>query len=167
MEETTLDLAAFDFDKPIADIAAIRKVLPHRFEMEMLTAIVAMDKSTHTVVGYKDVSPNEFWIRGHFPEIAVMPGVLMCEAAAQLCCYYTLTQGIVDPESLQGLGGLDEVRFYAPVKPGQRLILIGKGVRVNRRMNKFHVTGTVGDRKALEAVVVGVPLGKWEDLRRA
>ncbi len=167
MEDTKLDLTAFDFESPIADITAIRKVLPHRFEMEMLTAIVSIDKESHIVVGYKDCRPDEFWVRGHFPQVSVLPGVLMCEAAAQLCCYYTLTQGIVDPQSLQGLGGLDETRFYAPVRPGERLTLLGKGIRVNRRMNKFHVTGSVGERKAFEAVIIGVPLGKWEDLARA
>jgi len=167
MEDTKLDLAAFNFDAPIAGIEAIRTVLPHRFEMEMLTAIVSIDKGSHTIVGYKDCRLDEFWVRGHFPQHAVLPGVLMCEAAAQLCCYYMLTRGIVDGESLQGLGGIDETRFYAPVRPGERLSLVGRGLRINRRMNKFHVIGNVGDRKAFEAVILGVPLGKWEDLARA
>jgi 3-hydroxyacyl-[acyl-carrier-protein] dehydratase len=161
------DFTAVDFSKPIAGMEAIRQVLPHRFEMEMISGIVSIAKETHTIVGYKDTTPGDFWVRGHFPQFAVMPGVLMCEAAAQLCCYYTLTQGIVDPLSLQGLGGLDEVRFYGSVKPGERLCMIGRGLKVNRRMNKFHVLGKVESRKVFEAVIVGVPLGKWEDLARA
>lgn len=160
------NLNTVDFSKPIAEVEAIRTILPHRFEMEMLTAVVHVNAATHTIVGFKDTTPNDFWVRGHFPRVAVMPGVLMCEAAAQLCCYYTLTQGVVDADSLQGLGGLDEVRFYGTVRPGERLVLVGRGEKVNRRMNKFRVRGTVNGEKAFEALVVGVPLGKWDDLTR-
>lgn len=162
----SFDVSTIDFSKTVADLEAIRKVLPHRHEMEMLSAIVQVDKTNHIIVGYKDTSPNDFWVRGHFPQVAVMPGVLMCEAAAQLCCYYTISQGIVDPQSLQGLGGLEDVRFSGSVKPGERLVMVGRGEKVNRRMNKFRVTGTVDDRKIFEALVIGVPLGKWDDLKQ-
>jgi 3-hydroxyacyl-[acyl-carrier-protein] dehydratase len=167
LPEVLYIMVDFDLSKVVADSTAIRNVLPHRFEMEMLTAIVHIDKSTHTIVGYKDTTPQDFWVRGHFPQVAVMPGVLMCEAAAQLCCYYTLSQGIVDPLALQGLGGLEEVRFQGTIKPGERLVMVGRGEKVNRRMNKFRVTGMALDRQVFEALVIGVPLGKWEDLAGA
>ena len=59
--------------------------------MEQLTAIVHVDPEKHLVAGYKDVGNDEFWVRGHMPGYPLMPGVLMCEAAAQLCSYYTAT----------------------------------------------------------------------------
>jgi 3-hydroxyacyl-[acyl-carrier-protein] dehydratase len=91
----------------------------------------------------------------------------MCEAAAQLSCYYAVSQGFVEADVLYGLGGIEKVRFLRPVRPGDRLALVGKGVKVHRRMTRFAVTGVVGGEKAFEAEVVGVPLGKWEDILRA
>src|ERR1700736_83541 len=83
-----LDLATLDLNRVLADADAIRKINPQRFEMEQLTAIVYVDPEQHIVVGYKDVGVDEFWVRGHMPDYPLLPGVLMCEAAAQLCCYY-------------------------------------------------------------------------------
>jgi 3-hydroxyacyl-[acyl-carrier-protein] dehydratase len=162
-----IDLAALDFARPVADIDAIRAINPHRFEMEMLDGIVLIDRGRHLIVGYKDARPDAFWVRGHMPQFPLLPGVLMCEAAAQLSCYYAVSQGFVEADVLYGLGGIERVRFHRPVRPGDRLVLVGKGVKVHRRMTRFAVTGVVGGEKAFEAEVVGVPLGKWEDIRGA
>lgn len=157
---------AIDFSRPVADIHAIRDVLPHRFEFEMLTAIVSIDSANHLVVGYKDVTPNEFWTRAHFPGHPLMPGVLMCEAAAQLCAYYTLQMKVVQG-MLMGLGGIENTRFRKAVRPGDRLVLIGKGTRVRQRMTVFNVQGFVGPDMAFHTDVIGLPLGRWEDLEGA
>src|SRR5437762_6317218 len=127
-----LDPATLDFGRPVADQEAIRKVNPQRFEMEQLTAIVHIDHSQALIVGYKDVRPDEFWVRGHMPGYPLLPGVLMCEAAAQLCSYYTVTQGLLHADFV-GFGGLENVRFRSPVHPGDRLILIAKATRLHRR----------------------------------
>jgi 3-hydroxyacyl-[acyl-carrier-protein] dehydratase len=165
--ETGIDLKALDFARPVADQAAIRAVLPHRHEMEMLSGVVYVDPARHLIVAYKDVRADEFWVRGHMPKFPLFPGVLMCEAAAQLACYYTVSQGVVDRTSLQGLGGIETARFHRPVRPGDRLVLVGRGVKVHRRLTRFEVAGQVGTDKAFEATVIGVPLGRWEDLVRA
>ena len=78
----------------LADREAIRQVNPQRFEMEQLTAIVYVDPVNHVIVGYKDVRHDEFWVRGHMPDYPLLPGVLMCEAAAQLCSYYIVTHTV-------------------------------------------------------------------------
>ena len=77
-----LDLATIDFSNVLAGIDEIRALNPHRYEFEMLTAVVHIDPSRHVIVGYKDISDTEFWVRGHMPGFPLMPGVLMCEAAA-------------------------------------------------------------------------------------
>src|SRR5437868_1064419 len=112
------DVTKLDFSRPVAGIELIRQILPHRFEMEMLTGIVLLDPAKHLIVGYKDVRADEFWVRGHMPSFPLFPGVLMCEAAAQLCCFYNVMQKVNDASTLMGLGGLDEARFLRPVRPG-------------------------------------------------
>src|SRR5580658_8765811 len=89
------DPASLDLNRVVADHTAILRVNPQRFEMEQLTAIVHIDTQEHLIAGYKDVRDDEFWVRGHMPDYPLMPGVLMCEAAAQLCSYYVVTCGLL------------------------------------------------------------------------
>jgi len=152
-----LDPASVDLNHIVADQEAIRRVNPQRFEMEHLTAIVHVDPEKQLAVGYKDVRPDEFWVRGHMPEYPLLPGVLMCEAAAQLCSYFTFTQGILQGDFI-GFGGMEDVKFRGPVHPGDRLVLIAKGVRVHRRQTIFNVQGFVGNTMVFHADIIGVPM---------
>lgn len=159
-----LDLTAFDFDRPLFGIEDIRKANPQRYEFEMLSGIVYLDTKRHVVVGFKDMHADDFWTRGHMPSFPLFPGVLMCEAGAQLCSFYYVHGKIGVPGSLLGLAGMDEARFVRPVRPGERLVIVGTGLKIHRRLTRFRVEGFVGTEKAFEAVVAGVPLGKLEDL---
>ena len=76
--------------------------------------------------GYKDVTSDEFWVRGHMPGMPLMPGVIMCEAAAQLCSYHVHRHKLMGPEAMLGFGGLDEVRFRGTVVPGDRLVIAAR-----------------------------------------
>ena len=166
-EADAFDPCQLDFSRPIALIERIREILPHRFEMEMLTGVVMIDPVRRLIVGYKDVTADEFWVRGHMPGFPLLPGVLMCEAAAQLCCFYNVMQKVNSTDVLMGLGGIENSRFFRPVRPGDRLVIVGHGVKVHRRLTRFHAIGYVGSDKVFEATVIGVPIGKWEDLNGA
>jgi 3-hydroxyacyl-[acyl-carrier-protein] dehydratase len=154
------DLGQIDFGKVVADREAIHKVNPQRFEMEQIDAIVLLDPANKLIVGYKDVRYDEFWVRGHMPGYPLLPGILMCEASAQMCSYYAMTQHAID--GFLGFGGMDEVRFRSPVRPGDRLVLIGKETRFNRRQMVFNVQGFVQDRMVFHGDIIGVPLKRDE-----
>ena len=109
-KDLILDFSEFDLKHIVADIEEIRRYNPQRHEMEQLTAIVYDDVERHICVGYKAITPNEFWIRGHMPGLPLMPGVIMCEAAAQMCSYHVLKHDLLG-STMVGFGGLEGVRF--------------------------------------------------------
>lgn len=164
--EFEFDVAKLDFTQCVADLDQIRKINPHRFEMEMLSGVVLIDPTRHVIVGFKDLTDNEFWVRGHMPGYPLMPGVLMLEAAAQLVSYYGSSQKIVEGR-LMGLGTIDEARFLRRVAPGDRLVLVGRGIKVTRRINRFLCKGFVNGEKAFEATVTGVTLGDRKEMTGA
>ena len=148
----------YDVDRVIADIHEIRRWNMQRFEMEQLTAIVHEDQSRGLCVGYKDLAPDEFWVRGHFPGVPLMPGVLMCEAAAQLSSYYTQRHNLLDAEVI-GFGGLEEVRFREPVRPGDRLVIAVERIRVRpKAMIVCRLQGLVRESIVVDGIIKGVPL---------
>ena len=158
-----IDLGTVDLGRVVADRARVYDVLPHRGPMQMVTAVVHVDEAQNLVVGYKDVAADEFWVSGHMPGYPLLPGVLMCEAAAQVSAYYTMTRGIHDG-LLMGLGGVENTRFRRAVRPGERLVLVGKGQKIRQKMTHFNVQGFVGDEMAFHTDVIGVALGRIGEL---
>ncbi|MEO6808219.1 MAG: 3-hydroxyacyl-ACP dehydratase FabZ family protein [Isosphaeraceae bacterium] len=159
-----VDPATIDTDRVLYDLEGIRQGNPQRFEMEQLTAIVHVELDKHLIIGYKDIRADEFWVRGHMPGYPLMPGVLMCEAAAQLCSYLCHLQKLVENGFL-GFGGMEEVRFRGQVKPGDRVVFVAKAVRVNRRQTLFEVQGFVGTNMVFHGKIIGVPLPRGEQDR--
>jgi len=115
-----VDPSELDYSNIVADIEEIRRYNPQRGTMEHLTAIVYDNAETNTCVGYRDVAENEFWVSGHMPGMPLMPGVIMCEAAAQICSFHSLKHDLLGCE-VMGLGGLDDIRIRGMVVPGDRL----------------------------------------------
>jgi len=137
-------------ESAVLDVEQIKKLLPHRAPMllvERLEDIVPFESAT----GYKAVSLNEPWFAGHFPERAVMPGVLIVEAMAQ-------TAGSLVMHSLnQPVGSvvyfmtIEQARFRKPVAPGHLLRMPVKKVRQRGPVWKFSGQAFVGEDLCAEA----------------
>lgn len=105
----------------ILDSVAIRKLIPHRYPFLLVDAIIELD-APRSGVGIKNVTANEPFFQGHFPEYPIMPGVLIVEALAQVGGVILAASG--DFENQLGLfAGIDNVRFKRQVKPGDTLRL--------------------------------------------
>ncbi len=153
-----LDLSKEDIHRVLADLKDIRKENPHRFEMEMLTAIFHEDFENMICAGYYDVPENPYWGRGHMPGYPIMPGVLMCECVAQLASFYARKLNYLD-HGIMALGGLDEVKFRGQVRPGDRMISIIKLVRGKPNMMmilQFEVI--VNEEVVAEGLLKGVAI---------
>ena len=107
--------------EPIYDQATINQVNPQRFEMQQLDGILWQDTERHLILGYKDVTDQEFWIRGHVPARPLMPGVIMIEASAQLICFYT--KHALGTKGFIGFGGIDSAKFRKSVHPGDQVVI--------------------------------------------
>lgn len=150
-----VDPAAIDTSRVLVDREGIRQFNPQRFEMEQLTAIVRLDIEDKLIIGYKDVLHDEFWVRGHMPDYPLMPGVLICEAAAQLSSFYCGKVSLYESGFI-GFGGMEDVRFRGQVRPGDRLVLVGKGSRLHRRQTIFDCQGFVGPNMVFHGRIIGV-----------
>jgi 3-hydroxyacyl-[acyl-carrier-protein] dehydratase len=150
------DVQTLDLTRPEAGIEEIRKHNEQRYEMEHLTAILKFDPQNQIAVGYKDVTSEEFWIRGHIPGRPLMPGVIMIEAAAQLCTYYYKRS--CPGSGFLGFGGVDAVKFRGTVVPGDKLILIAKNTELRPRRAIFETQGVVNGKLVYEGIITGMPV---------
>ncbi|MEM1304343.1 MAG: 3-hydroxyacyl-ACP dehydratase FabZ family protein [Planctomycetota bacterium] len=153
-----IDFSTIDFDQVVADREAIDRLLPQRFEMEQLTAIVLDDVERGIVVGYKDTTADDFWVRGHVPGNPLMPGVIMCEAAAQVCSYHVMANRLMEAAMI-GFAGLDSVRFRGKVSPGDRLVIAAQKLQLRpKTMVRCRFQCHVGESLVCEGEMLGAPL---------
>ncbi len=147
----------YDLDHVVADLEEIRRHNRQRFEMEQLTAIVYEDPGRKVCVGYKDLGPEEFWVRGHMPGAPIMPGVMMCEAAAQLASYLATKYNLLGG-SVVGFGGLKEVRFRGVVRPGDRFVIMIRALKSRSTMLICEFQCLVRENLVCEGELMGVAL---------
>ncbi|MFC3040360.1 3-hydroxyacyl-ACP dehydratase FabZ [Virgibacillus xinjiangensis] len=133
------------------DIEQIKETIPHRYPFLLVDKVTEMEEGKR-VVGLKNVSANEPFFQGHFPEYAVMPGVLIIEALAQAGAI-----GMLGMEANKGklgfLAGVDKCRFKRQVKPGDQLKLDVEIVRVKGPVGKGKGIATVDGEVACEAEI--------------
>jgi 3-hydroxyacyl-[acyl-carrier-protein] dehydratase len=137
------------------DINDILQHLPHRYPFLLIDRVTEF-KAGESLVGYKNVTYNEPFFQGHFPERQIMPGVLILEAMAQatgLLAFKTVERG-AKRNSLYFLVGMDKARFKRPVIPGDQLILRADFVREKRGIWVFDCTATVDGKQVASAQIM-------------
>jgi 3-hydroxyacyl-[acyl-carrier-protein] dehydratase len=156
------DLSQIDLTaKPVFDKEAICKINPQRFEMQQLDGVLWYDKEKALVLGYKDVTDKEFWVRGHIPSRPLMPGVIMVEAAAQLSSFFL--KQVYQEKGFIGFAGIEYAKFRTTIAPGTRLYLLGHITQYKKREHLARVTTEVqgvinGNTLAFEVSVTGMQI---------
>ena len=114
------------------DVTEIRKLIPHRYPFLLVDRVLELEPNRR-IVAIKNVSINESFFQGHFPEKPMMPGVLICEAMAQVGAILARCSKHDDGKVFV-LTGLDHVKFKNPVEPGDQLRI---EVEISRQRKHF------------------------------
>jgi 3-hydroxyacyl-[acyl-carrier-protein] dehydratase len=148
------DISKIDLSNVVFNRNDVLAVNPQNYEMQQLDGIIWYNKDAGEIIGFKDVTDKEFWVRGHIPGRPLMPGVIMIEAAAQLSSFYV--KKLVGIEGFIGFAGIEEAKFRQTVVPGQRLLLVGKLLKYNPRRFSFGIQGLVDKMMVFEVTVSGM-----------
>ncbi|MEQ8770808.1 MAG: hypothetical protein RIB60_09910 [Phycisphaerales bacterium] len=140
----------------VATREQIGEMNPHRHEMALLDRIVWVEEGFSRGVGAWDVRPDEFWVRGHFPDRPMLPGVLMVEAGAQLACYlYNRHQG---SSHLAVFLRIEDAVFRRSVEPGETLLILCREVKRSARRFISDVQGVCDGQVTFESRIHGMRL---------
>ena len=137
------------------DINEILRHLPHRYPFLLIDRVIEFNKG-ESLTGIKNVTYNEPFFQGHFPQRPVMPGVLILEAMAQatgLLAFRTL-ENTADRDTLYFLVGMDRVRFKRPVEPGDQLLLSARLLKTKRGIWIFDCDARVDGAIAASAEIM-------------
>ncbi|QEM80637.1 MULTISPECIES: 3-hydroxyacyl-ACP dehydratase FabZ [Halomonas] len=139
----------------VMDINEIREYLPHRYPFLLVDKVTELTIG-ESIVAYKNVSINEPFFNGHFPEHPIMPGVLVIEALAQACGIlgFKTVNKLPADGYVYYLVGSDNVRFKRPVMPGDRLELRAQVERTKRGIWKFQCRASIDGEVACEADII-------------
>jgi len=137
---------------PVLEIEEIKSILPHRYPFLLVDRILELEPGRRAV-GLKNVTANEPFFQGHFPQRAIMPGVLIIEAMAQVGGIMVLSL----PEhkgKMAYLGTVSEAKFRRPVVPGDALTLESEVLRIRGNTGKVRCTARVNGEPAAEAQIL-------------
>lgn len=139
-----------DLDRPpLFDIKKISEILPHRYPFLLVDKIVEMDLDKPSILGQKNVTMNESFFQGHFPDAPIMPGVLILEALAQTGGILVFEKGYKDKLAL--FLSVYHAKFRNPVKPGDVLFLYAEGTVFSSKGGRVKTKAMVGSKIAVEA----------------
>ncbi|WP_028239537.1 3-hydroxyacyl-ACP dehydratase FabZ [Stutzerimonas azotifigens] len=138
------------------DINEIREYLPHRYPFLLVDRVVELNTEAKHIRAYKNVTINEPFFNGHFPQHPIMPGVLIIEAMAQAAGILGFKMLDVKPAdgTLYYFVGSDKLRFRQPVLPGDQLILEARFLSVKRGIWKFECQASVDEKPVCSAEII-------------
>ncbi|MDY7109593.1 MAG: beta-hydroxyacyl-ACP dehydratase [Planctomycetota bacterium] len=155
--EPLFDLSAIDKTQVVIPAEEVGRLNPQCGAMRQLDHVIWADDDTGRALGIKHITDQEFWVPLHIPGRPLMPGVLMIEAAAQLCSAFFLRYRAVEPRFL-GFTRCNEAVFRGQVVPGDRLYLLSEEVETRPRRFVSRTQGIVDDKLVFEATITGMVL---------
>ena len=129
----------------------IEAIIPHRYPLLLVDRVVEIEEGKRAV-GIKSVTANEWFFEGHFPGRKIMPGVLIVEAMAQVAAI-TMLKGREDDGKSPAFGGIEQMRFRRPVRPGDQLRLEFELEKLRGPVGKGKVRATVEGDLAAEGTI--------------
>lgn len=142
------------------DIKEIFKYIPHRYPFLLVDRIVEIN-GNERIVGIKNVSFNENFFQGHFPNHPVMPGVLVCEAMAQVAAILVYNaRGGMNDDKVFVLTGLDKVKFKRTVEPGDQLRMELQLLKRRGDFWKMQGVASVDDKVVAQAEISAMEIDK-------
>ena len=151
-----VDLDVLDLTRVVATRDEVLTKLPHRNRFAMLDGILHVDPEEKLIVGFREIRADDWWAPDHIPGRPIFPGVLICEAAAQLCSYHYLRKNPIPPGTFLGFGGMDGTRFRGAVQPPCRLVLVGRPERLRMRTFTYSAQAFVERELVFETTILGV-----------
>lgn len=139
--------------QPIMNIGQIMALLPHRYPFLLIDRVLEIERKQR-IIAYKNVTVNEPFFQGHFPDFPIMPGVLIIEAIAQAGGCLLLTEFPDRAERLMVFTGIENARFRRPVVPGDQLRIEVTVVQWRSRAVKMLGIATVDGKVACEATIM-------------
>lgn len=137
------------------DINEIQKILPHRYPFLLVDKIIELEPKVR-IVGIKQVTFNEYFFQGHFPDAPVMPGVLQIEALAQVGAILALREFEDRDSKIPFFTGINNAKFRRPVVPGDTLTLEVTAIRIGSKVQKMHGQAKVDGQITAEAEITSI-----------
>lgn len=151
-----VDLSQLDLSKVVVGFDQVRERCLQRNRFALLDGILVIDPGGEWIVGYKDLSRDDWWAADHIPGRPIFPGVLQLEGAAQLATYHFTTSSAENAHKFVGFGGVDKTRFRAVVTPPTRLIFVAKAIRIRPTMFTYSAQAFVDQKLVMETEIMGV-----------